>query len=190
MLEKLNPSNHLKLVITTAVNAACSSLTALSQLSEVDKFYWHFIALCCNLVQPNSENLSKLNNYVFVTEILSKIYHDYCTTRKIKKSVIHEVPQEIDHNSNTDVKDYFKWIIKMQNIMIHWEAKFFEQHFNYDDIFMYDGSLRSIAAFAKAVCTDDRLCTESNITKFKDDYSKTYTNLCLLLVKSYKECGW
>ena len=190
MLEKLYLTDHLKLVIHESVTAACNSLTTSSQLSEADKFYWHFIASCCNHVQPNRENLAKLNTYLFPIEKLSIIFHEYCTENNIEKSVIHSIPQEISHISNADVKNYFSWIVKMQEIMIHWHSKLIERDFNYDDTFTYAGKLQSIAAFAKAVCTEHLVYTADEITKLKDDYSALYAELCLLLVKNDKEYGW
>ena len=191
MIEKLNSSNQLKLVIDAGVKAVSSSFTKLSQLSEADKFYWHFIASCCAHVQPGVENLANLKSYVFATEKLSKIFCDYWNTRKVEKPpVIHVVPQEINRISNSDVKDYFKWIIKMQNIIAHWLLKFLDEEFNYDDIFTYHRNLQSITAFATAVYTNHLVFTDANIIKHRDKFSKVYANLCSLLVKNNKENGW
>ena len=191
MIEKFNSSNQLKLVLNASINAASASLTTLSQLSEVDKFYWHFIASCCNHVQPSVEKLSKLNTYLFVTERLSTLFLDYYASKKIEKPpVIHVVPQEIISISNADVKDYFKWIIKMQNIMIHWQSKFMEQEFNYDDIFTYGANLKHISTFAKAVYTEYLVYTDNDIAKIRERYSVIYAKLSSLLVKSNKEYGW
>ena len=191
MIEKMNSSNHLKIVIDAGVKAVSSSFTKLSQLSAADKFYWHFIALCCAHVQPGVENLAKLKSYVFATEKLSKIFCDYWNTRKVEKTpVIHAVPQEINRISNSDVKDYFKWIMKMQNIIAHWQLKIFDDEFNYDDIIAYYGNLPSIAAFAGAVYTNHLVFSDADIIKLRDNYSKVYANLCSLLVKSNKEYGW
>ena len=191
MMEMLNLSIPLKLVVDAGVKAASSYLTKLSQLSEVDKFYWHFIASCCAHVQPSVENLAKLKSYVFAVEKLSKIFCDYYSTKRLEKPrVIHEVPPEICCISNSDVNNYFKWIIKMQSIMFHWELKFSDKEFTYDDIFAYHGNLPGITAFAAAVYTDHLVYSDTSIIKLKDDYSKVYANLCSLLVKSNKEYGW
>ena len=191
MIEKLNSSRPLRLVVDAGVKAVSSSLTNLSQMSEVNKFYWHFIASCCAHVQLSVENLAKLKSYVFATEKLSKVYCDYWNTRKVEKPpVIDAVPQEISCVLNSDVKDYFKWIVKMQNIMIHWQSKFINDEFTYDDIFAYHRNLRAITDFAAAVYTDHLVLTDADVVKFKDNYSEVYANLCLLLVKSNKEYGW
>ena len=190
MIQKLNSTNHLRLVLNASINAASSSFTALSQLSEVDKFYWHLIASFCNHSQPSSENLTKLNTYMFVTERLGTIFGGYCTTRKYESlQVIYAVPQEINNISNTDVKDYFKWIIKMQNIPYYWQMKFLNDQFNYDDIFTYASNLQSLSQFAKAVHVDYLILTSDEIRKSKDKYSRVYADLCSLLVKNNKEDG-
>ena len=191
MMEKLNSSSPLKLVIDAGVKAISSSLTKLSQMSEVDKFYWHFIALCCAHVQPSVENLAKLKSYLFATEKLSKVYCDYWNTRKVEKPpVVYVVPQEISRVLNSDVKDYFKWIVKMQNIMVHWQSKFMNDEFTYDDIFAYHRNLRAITDFAAAVYTNHLVYTDADIVKYRENFSKVYAKLCLLLVKSNKEYGW
>ena len=190
MIEKLSSSSPLKLVVDAGVKTASSSLTK-SKMSEVDKFYWHFITSCCAHVQPSVENLAKLKSYVFVTEKLSIIYSDYWITRRVEKPpVIHVVPQEISRISNSDVKDYFKWIVKMQNIVLHWQLKFIDGEFNYDDIFAYHRNLPSITAFAAAVYTNHLVYSDADIIKYRENFSTIYAKLCSLLVKSNKEYGW
>ena len=191
MIEKLNSAGHLKLLINDGVKAVSNSLTKLSQLSEVDKFYWHFISSCCTHIQLSVDNISKLKTYLIVMERLSTVFHDYCTTRKYEKPVvIHSLRQEIDRIPNTDVKYYFKWIIKMQNIMIQWHSKFLNEEFNYDDIFTYASNLQSIILFAKFVHTSHLVISNEEIGKLKEEYSTLYGDLCRLLVRNNKDYGW
>ena len=172
------------------ISDVCSSLTELPLMSEVVKFYWHFIASCCSQIQPDPEDLNTLNIYMFVIEKLSSVFKKYCVVKKLKKSLIDEVPQEISNILNANVGDYFKWIINMQRVIIHWNTKFFEGDFNYDDIVMYDDNLPRIMKFANAVCAEDLVCTADQITEIEQNYSKNYALLCSLLVKNSKECGW
>ena len=188
MIEKLNSAGPLKLLINDGVKAVSNSLTKLLQLSEVDKFYWHFISLCCTHIQLSVDNISELKTYLFAMDKLSTVFHDYCTTRKFEKPAV--IPQEIDRIPNTDVKDYFKWIIKMQNIMIQWDSKFLNEEFNYDDIFTYTSNLQSIIAFAKFVHTSHLVISIDEIIKFEQKYSTLYGDLCTILVKNNKDYGW
>lgn len=190
MLQMSNVTNDLKLVIDESVSAACNSLTKLSELSKVDNFYWHFIASCCNHAQPNLENLAKLKSYLFVISKLSTIFHKYCAVKRIEKSVIQKVPQEIDYVSNIDVKDYFKWIVDMQNVMVHWQLKFMDQDFNYEDIVIYSDNLQNIVVFAAAVYCNHLIYTAVEVEKFKTNYSKIYIELCLFLFRNSKANSW
>ena len=180
-------------MLNASVNAASYSLTALSHLSKAEKFYWHLIASFCNHVQPSAEKLAKLNTYLYVVERLGTLFLDYCTTRKYENLPVPPgtslLPKEIYYISNTDVKDYFKWIIKMQSIITHWQLKFLNEEFNYDDIFAYAANLQSIRTFAKAVYVGHLTFTSDEITGFKEDYSTVYAKLCSLLVKNNKEYG-
>ena len=190
MIEKFYSSNHLKLLVVTSVTAACKTIECLQQLSSVDKFYWNFIASCCNHIQPDVGNLDRISACSFVVEKLGKIFHEYCIVKKIGSRVFHEVPQDINQLSNSDVKDYFKWIVKMQSIVIHWHGRFIKEEFNYDDIFAYASVLPNFGKFAAALNVDHLVYQSTEISMIKDQYSSIYAGLCSLLVKNIKEANW
>ena len=189
MIKRINSAPKLQYTIVSSVMAACKSLSVLPQLSETDKFCWHLIALCCNHVQPNPEKLDEIFIHRFVIIQLSKIYHTYCDINKKSSKLIHEIPHELSH-INFDVKSYFKWIITMQKIIIHWDRKFKSGEFNYDDILIYAINLDKITMFAEAMHVEHLACTSSKIDDIKSKYSKLYADLCLLLVKNTKDSGW
>ena len=188
MIEKLETSSHLEL-IDASIHAACESLNTLSQLSEVDKFYWHFISSCCKHIRPSSWNLAKLSMYSFAINKLGKIFQKYCMTRNINEPVTREVPRDIDLLSNADIKGYFIWICEIQTVMYKWEEKFSEEQFNYDEILMYSVLLSTIEHIAKAVKTD-LVFDVTALSNLKDRFTAEYTKLWLILVKGNKEYGW
>ena len=190
MIEKLDSSTHFTSVISVSVNAACNSLNTLSKLSEADKFYWHFISSCCRLIQPNTENLSNLSKYLFAVDKLGTIFQQYCATRNINKSATCEVFQEIKSIPNVDVNYYFTWVHKMQNIIVKWQQKFFDEKFNYDDIVTYDSNLLIIVDIAKSVNVEHLVFNHTETGDLKKRYSAAYANLSSLLVKGNKEYGW
>ena len=190
MIEKFYSSNHLKLLIVTSVTAACKTIPSLHQLTCVDKFYWNFIASCCSHIQPDVGNLDKISACTFAVEKLGKIFQEYCTVNQVSNRAFHEVPEDINQLSNNDVKDYFKWIVKMHSIVMHWHEKFVNEEFNYDDIFVYASVLPNFRKFARALNVDYLVCQSNEITKIKDQYSSIYAGLCSLLVKNIKEVNW
>lgn len=188
MIEKLETSRHLEL-IDASIHAACESLNTLSQLSEVDKFYWHFISSCCKHIQPSSGNLTKLSMYSFAINKLGKIFQKYCMTRNINISVTHEVPQDIDLLSNVDIKGYFIWICEIQRVMDKWQEKFSGEQFNYNEILMYSSLLSTVEHIAKAVKAD-LVFDVTALSNLKNRFSAEYAKLWLILVKGNKEYGW
>ena len=189
MIEKIQ-SNTLKQLITRSVKSVRSTVTSLSQLSVIDKFYWSFIASCCNHIQVGVKDLNKLSDFYFALEKFSKIYKAYCDERKNISQPMHELPEEIKYNPNNDVKDYFNWIIKIQKIYIHWQELFMENECNYDDIFSYASSLTTVTDLATLLGTTHLVYGADKVAEFKLRYSKLYEKLCLLLVKGNKDVEW
>lgn len=192
-MEKFNKSNCLTPVIDASVEATCKTLGTLSQLSTADKFYWHFISSCCKLihVQPSTDDKTKLSIYLFVVDKLGKIFRQYCTTKKVNKSVTTcEVPEEIQLIPNVNVKDYFAWICKIHDDMHKWQVKFFDNDFNYDDIYIYNENLQIIVDIAKAVNADHLVFSATDIESVRDRYFVAYADLCSLLIKGKEEYGW
>jgi len=190
MIEKLNSSNNLKALILHSVDHVVKTLNYLQQLSSVDRFYWNFIASCCSHIKPDKDNLDKITMYTFAVEKLGRVFQEYCVTKNINPRVFFTVPEGINQLSNHDVKEYFKWIVEMQSIMIHWHEKFFDEDFNYDDIFMYVSNLNNISKFAAGLNAGYLVYKSDEMAKIKEKYSSLFSDLCLLIVKSIKDTGW
>ena len=191
VIKKLDCTSELEHIVDISIKAACNSLQTLPQLSEVDKFYWHLIALCCNHVQPNPEKLDELIIYECIIVELSKIFQAYYDLKKNTTKDIHQILYELNETLSTDVQDYFHWIQKMQKIMIHWQEKFKAGEFNYDDIFIYANNLDMITVFAEAIHTENLVYnTDEIIDVIKKKYSSLYAKLCRLLIKNSSDSDW
>ena len=188
-MKELNSSSELKHVLSFSIKALCNSLSGFPQLSETDKFHWYFIALCCDFIQLSPHSLGELVIYKFIIDELSKIHCTYCEIRKISK-VIQEIPNELNNTANEDVKCYFKWIVKMQNIVVYWNQKFDTGEFNYDDILNYASNINFINTFADIMYVEHLVCNIDEIMKLKDGYSTLYASLCKLLVYNNKDFSW
>ena len=190
MIKKLKCIPKLKHIVDISIRAAYKSLLTLPQLSEIEKFHWHFIALCCNHVQPNPENLDELINYECVIVQLSKIFQKYYEFKNETTKDTQQISYELNDISSTDVKVYFQWIQKMQKILTHWQEKFITGKYNYDDIFIYTHNLDMITKFAEAIHFKNLVYNTDEIDEIKKKYSSLYANLCLLLVKNNSDSGW
>ena len=188
MIKKLETSSHLQDIVEVSIYAACESLNALPQVSDVDKFYWHFISSCCKHIRPSGGNLVKLTTYSFAIDKLGKIFQQYCMIKNISESVTCRIPQDI---SNADIKDYFSWICEIQTVVDKWRQKILEEQFNYDEISMYSTSthLSAFEQIAKAVKAD-LVFDVTALLELKDRFSVVYAELRSILVKGNKELGW
>ena len=190
MLEKLNPSTDLARVIKYSIQNACKSLNKLSELSQTDKFYWHFISSCCKLIQPNAGNLTKLNTHLFAIDQLGIIFQIYCTTNGVIMTITCEIPQEIKLISDVYVKDYFMWIYNIHGVLYQWYIKYSEGKFNYDNIIAYDNNSQIINDIATAVNANHLVFSDTKLAGCRLRYSKAQAELHSLLIKGNKECGW
>ena len=154
---------------------------ALSCLSNcIDEFYWSFIASCCKCIQVDVKNIKKFNLYSFAIEKLSSVYFAYWKNRTDIAQPLCEFPEEKEHS---DVKKYFQWIIKIQNIFSDWQKLFEEQAYNYDDIIAYAIALPTIARLAPLLDVDDFVYVVEEIEEFKRTYYELYFNICTLILK-------
>jgi len=173
-----------KLLIIRSVESVRGTLGALSHISATNQFYWSFIASCCDCVQLDKEALHKLSSYTFVLEQLSKIFQVYC---KDKVVILEDVPEDIACISDENVKDYFKWVIKVQNIFRYWHEKFRVHDFNYEDILAYASSLPTVITLAQCFSSTEFIFEPGVIEVYKKQYSKLYREICLQLVKSHAD---
>jgi len=174
-------------LITRSVESVSKTVTSLDQLSFIDNFYWSFIASCCKHIQVGIKDLSKISDFYFAIEKFSSIFKVYCDLKKNVSQPMHELPEELKYTPNDNVKYYFSWIIKLQNIYIHWQELFKEKECNYDDIFTYASSLTTVTDLASSLGTTHLVYGADKVGQFKSRYSKLYEKLCQLLVKGSKD---
>ncbi|XP_065915635.1 uncharacterized protein [Dysidea avara] len=168
-----------QLIVRSSVSVS-KTVTTLSALSSIEKFYWNFIALCCCRIHVGVKDLQKLSRFAFAIENLSSIYSAYCNKRSNVSQPLCEVPEEIKH---TDVREYFKWIIMMQRVLIYWQELFAEQAYNYEDILLYTEALPTIDKLAKSLNITHLVYEIDQIKVLKAHYYEHYAKCCSLMVK-------
>ena len=185
MIEKMNDT--FKQLITKSVECVSKTVSNLSHPLVIEKFFWSFIASCCNQIRVGVKDLNKLGNFYFAIEKFSKIFKAYCEVNQNTSQPMHELPEQIKCIPHESIKDYFRWIIKLQKIYTYWQDLFEEKQCNYDDIFAYASSLATVTDLAALLGTSHLIYGADKIEQFKFRYSKLYEKVCLLLVKSSKE---
>jgi len=183
MIENESISSSLKELISKSTESVSKTFSSLPKLSHINKFYWRFIASCCNHIHVGVRDLHKLEIFSFVIERFSNIFLSYCNKKKGISQPLVAIPEDIEHNSNDDIKQYFKWVIKMQKIFVHWEDLFQSKQINFDDITAYSQSLNTIKALATCLNVPNLVCEDDDINAHKMHYSDYYSKLHQLLIK-------
>ena len=93
------------------------------------------------------------------------------------------VPEDIENTSNDNIKEYFKWVIKMQKVFVHWKELLSSNQGNHDDITAYSQSLNTIKALATSLNVPNLVCEPDDVKEYKKFYSDHYNYLHQLLIK-------
>ena len=183
MIENESMSSSLRELICKSTDSVSKTFSSLSKLSHINKFYWKFIASCCNHIHVGIKDLYKLENFSFAIERFSNIFLSYCHKRKAISQPLKVIPEDIENISNDNIKEYFRWVIKMQKIFAHWKELLESKQCNYDDITAYSQSLNTIIAFATCLNVPHLVCEADDIKEYKKLYSNYYDELHQLLIK-------
>jgi len=183
-------NSNLPELMHTSVNALCKTTKSFEQLGIAEDFHWNVIASCCSHIQPHPENLGKIDTYSFAVGVLGKVFQEYCVTHKVDKQRLYEIPEKIASLSNANIKNYFQWIIKMQNILAKWYSKFQDGDYNFEDADIYDSKCQKIAVFAKGINAEYLVFSQTQIKEYKESYLKLQSELCLLLMKKINQRNW
>ena len=171
-------NNTMKDLIIRSSEHISKTFTASLPLSDIAKFYWSFIALCCKRIQIGVKDLKKLAHFSFAIEKLCIIYLAYCDKTMDVSQPLCKVPEEI-----SDIKEYFNWIIKMQGILKYWYELFEQQNYNFDDIITYAGMLATTESLARSLNITNMVHEIDHIEELKTKYYEQYIKLCTLIVK-------
>ena len=187
--ENKSVSDNLKELISKSIESVSRTFESLSKLSHVNKFYWKFVASCCNKIHVGVKDLHKLEIFSLAIERFSNIFRSYCHKRKSVPQPLAAIPKDIEHTSNDHVKEYFKWVINMQKIFKHWKELFTSQQSNFDDIVAYSQSLDTMKALAMCLNVPHIVCEAEDIMEYKTLYTNHYDKLHQLLIKQDQDAN-
>jgi len=170
-------------MITKSAKYVSKTVSSLPNLTHIDKFYWRFIASCCNHIHVGMKDLHKLEMFSFAIENFGHVFILYCHRRKPSSQPMSLIPEEVEHASNKDVKEYFQWVVNMQNFFGHWKELFNSRQCNYDEITAYSQFLKTIKSLAACLNVSHLVCEADDIKDYKKHYSDYYERLHQLLIK-------
>lgn len=146
---------------------------------------------------PISENLEWVNAYYAVIDELGRIYGVYCQAQKMEdtKSVLDEenMPQDISECSSEDVRAFFNWISKAQQVLDGWRVKFHSCSVNYDEILLYTKNYSQISRVASALNSETLVVDMQYVQGTKQSFLQEFEMLNMFLlcyIPGQPEAGW
>ena len=146
---------------------------------------------------PILANLEWVNAYYTVIDQLGRIYGVYCEAQKLEdtKSVLDEesMPRDISECSSVDVKVFFTWISKAQQVMDGWRVKFHSRNVNHDEILHYTKNFSQISRVASALYAETLVVDMQYMQGLKQKFLQHFELLNIFLlcyIPGQPEAGW
>ena len=120
-----------------------------------------------------------------VIQMLGIIYNSYCNSHKLygSKCLLSEnTPDEIASCPWEDVKKYFQWVRKVQDMLRFWQSKFTTGNINYE-LMSYASNSVALNALGRAVCAGSCVMEMDSITQMMDTYRYNFEQLNIYLLR-------
>ena len=117
--------------------------------------------------------------------MLGIIYNSYCNSHKLygSKCLLSEnTPDEIASCPWEDVKKYFQWVRKVQDMLRFWQSKFTTGNINYE-LMSYASNSVALNALGRAVCAGSCVMEMDSITQMMDTYRYNFEQLNIYLLR-------
>ena len=126
----------------------------------------------CDKMQISAESFEWVYTLQPVLSQLGSVFNVYCYSRKLFSQsclLSEKTPQEITNCQWEDVRNYFQWIRKVQDILGIWQNKFLKNNVNYDEILMYASNSEAINSLGRAVCATDYVMDVQDVGRSEEN---------------------
>lgn len=178
-------NEHIRSVLPVSVNLLVQSPSWFGALSPRQKFCWGVVSTTCSKLVVTANNFDWVNNSAVIQQ-LGVIYNSYCNSRKLYGSnclLSENTPEEIATCPWEDVKKYFQWIKKVQDILHFWQGKFTSGSINFDELMSYASNSVALNALGRAVCAGSCIMEMDSVTQVKDTYRYNFEQLNVYLLR-------
>ena len=174
-----------KTLLSLSIATLRENTSWFGPLSAQQKFCWGMIATLCNRLNLTAKSFSwNFKPTVIITQ-LGFVFETYCKSRElsVQSCLLTEMmPQEVRDCPWEDVRSYFNWIQRLQNLLCSWQKKISSGNVNYDEVVMYNSSIESVSSIGKAVCATMYVMDMQNILDVKKNFTRCFEELsCYLL---------
>ena len=92
-------------------------------------------------------------------------------------------PDEVQHCPWEDVKKYFQWVSKVQDVLHFWQTKFLLYQVNYDEIVLYANNNVALSILGEAVCALSFVMDPHDVSQVRDAYIYSFEQLNVYLLQ-------
>ena len=110
-------------------------------------WYWEILNHACNLIKPRQSDLSWCADTGPIIKCLS-IYGAFVKCFN-ECGPLEKVPEFIQCNTTSQMKNYFHWIMDLQKHLKEWNEKFFTDDFTHKEVLCYAALQSQINSIAK-----------------------------------------
>ncbi len=191
-------SKPVKFIVQKCVSTIAEDIatTNLQEMTSRLGFCWGIVASCCSRI-PVSDNFEWIRNYYYLICELSRIYGTYCGKNGLEESgcVLKEgaFPPDIVQCPSDEVKEFFKWVFRAQQVLVHWHEKLTSNRVNYDEIILYADNYSNIDMMAIAFSAKALVVDTHDVQALRQTFLQNFEVLNMLLLRyipGQPEYGW
>ena len=183
-------------IIKECVTTICQEIGCLKNPSSRLNFCWGIVASCCKKI-PISDNFEWATSYYSVISQFGRIFGIYCTTAGLeeREGILREdhFPSDVADCPSENVRKFFSWVSKAQQVLCAWQQKFNSKCINFDEILLYAKSFSQINRVATVFQAESLVVDTHDVQLIKQDFLQSFELLNILLlcyIKGQPDAGW
>ena len=179
-------NNSLHSALQLTVPHLRGDLSWLQDLSTKQRFCWGLVAACCAKIPVAQDHFDWVHSYSYVIGQLGYLFTTYCTARKLgdeEKILSKAFPREIARSRSDDIRKYFDWVKRIQDVLIFWQEKFLSQNVNYDELLLYASSNIPLATLGNTLSSPFLVIDSQDVQQLKNAILQDFEIANVLLLK-------
>ena len=176
-------NGNLKAMVSGAVRTLSTDMSWREGISPRQNFCWGIVANCCSKIPSTLDSFEWLDLYSYLIDQLAHVYHAYCNVMQLGQAqrVLSQHP--VPRHPSPDVKKYFDWIQKVQDMLLKWKEKLVSQDANYDDILLYASHQTCLQALGQKVYVSSAVVDSQIVQQMKNTYLEQFELLNAYLIR-------
>ena len=183
-------------IVNESVTVICKGIDSLKDLSSRLNFCWGIVASCCKKI-PISDDFEWARSYYSIISQFGRIFGVYCSMAGLedREAILREdhFPSDVVDCPSENVKKFFSWVSKAQDVLSVWQQKFTSKHINFDEILLYGKNFSQINRVATVFQSESLVVDTHDVQLVKQEFLQSFELLNMLLIcyiKGHPDAGW